>query len=435
MTNVRMGNKWLALTLLTTALCSPAFSQDGTGIRGTLSFSQGIEVEDGDLATRTGLGFGITSATRTETFDFSLGTELLGDFDDDAEKDFSFVNQDAALGYTRAGSNSRLGVSLQYREVALDDEVITDADDISVISSGTAETKSANLDLDFGVEGPFGLSLDLGRREVDYIDNVDPDFDTTSADVLASFRIRPSLTIRALAGIERTNEDDATNPETEETYVGFGVRTSTAGGLSVTGDVLYDRTETTVLGPTTTVEDGLGVDVSIAQTKRNGSIELALSSRIDEAGRRTSAEVTRAYDLRNGALALSLGVVDQEDADSLNLIGGITAERETKRGNLSASLTQDASTSNGDSVLNTAFDVNLTQQINSISSWSAELGFVSRDADNGAYDSRSTATLSYQRDLTEDWDFNAGVEYSKDRGEDSTNTVFVNIRRDFTFGF
>ena len=438
MTNLRTGKNLTALTLLTVALCSPAFSQEGTGIRGTLSFSQGIEVDDGEFATRTGLGFGIRSETRVETFDLNLGTELLGDFANDADKEFSFVNQNASVGYTRAGSNSRLSFSLNYTEVELDDEVITGVGGGSIITSGSAETKSANLGLEFGVEGPLGVSLDLERREVDYIDTLDPDlndFERTSADVLANFRIRPSLTIRALAGIERTDEDDLTSTETEDTYVGIGAQATTAGGLSVTGDILYDRTETTVAGPTTTTEDGIGIDITVAQTRPDGLIELALSSRVDDAGRRTSAEVRRDFDLRNGALALSLGVVDQEDDDQLRLIGGIAVDRDTKRGTLAASLVQDASTSDGDPTINTVFDVNLTQEINNVSSWSAGLGFVSTDTTGGTYDSRSTATFSYSRDLTEDWELNTGVEYSKDRGEDSTNTVFLNIRRDFTFGF
>ena len=58
-------------------------------MRGTLSFSQGIEIEDGeDVASRTGLDFGISSATRTETFGFSLGTDLFGDFSSGAGDTF-----------------------------------------------------------------------------------------------------------------------------------------------------------------------------------------------------------------------------------------------------------------------------------------------------------------------------------------------------------
>lgn len=435
---LRTGSKRTALTLLLSLLCAPAFSQEGTGIRGTLSFSQGLEVEDGDLSARTGLGFGITSATRRETFSFNLGTEILGDFASDADKDFSFINQSAALRYSRTGANSALSFSTAYREVELDDEVIEGVGGTSLISSGSAETISANLGLEFGIEGPFGTTIDLGRREARYFDTTDPDlsdFETTTLDVLANFRIRPSLSVRALAGIERTDEDDATSTSTEDTYVGIGASTSTASGLSVTGDILYDRSETTVAGPTSTTVDGLGLDLTVGQSRRDGLIELALSSRIDETGRRTSAEVRREYDLRNGRLGLSFGVVDQEDVDDLQFIGGVSLERETRRGALAASIRQEASTSDDEAVISTLVDVELTQEINNTSRWSAGLGFVSTDELGGTYDNRSTASISYTRDLTADWDLNAGIEYSKDRGESASNTFFVNIERDFTFGF
>lgn len=407
-------------------------------MRGTLGFSQGLELEDGDLFSRTGLSFGINSATRIETFSLTLGTELLGDFSDDPGKEFSFINESAALRYTRTGANNRLSFSALYDEVELDDEVITDSGGATIISTGSAETISANLGFEFGIEGPLGVNVDVGRREVTYIDTTDPDlndFETTSLDALVNFRIRPSLTLRALAGIEKTDEDDAANTSTEETYLGFGAETSTASGLTVTGDIIYDRSEVTVAGPATTTEDGLGVELSVGQIRPNGSIELALSSRIDDAGRRSAIEVRRGYDLRNGALALSLGVVDQDGDDDLRLIGGVSLERDTRRGTLAATLTQDASTSDGDPIVSTTVDLDLTQSINNVSSWSAGIGFVSTDNAVGTYDNRSTATISYTRDLTADWDLNAGIEYSKDRGESSTNTIFLNIERDFEFGF
>ena len=438
MTYLRTGQKIAAVTLLLAALSTPVYSQEGTGMRGTLSFSQGLEFEDSNFLTRTGLGFGLTSATRAETFSFTLGTELVGGFGDDADKDFSFANQDAQLRYTRQGANSRLNFSALYREVELEDEVIEGVGGTSLISSGAAETKSANLGLDFGVEGPFGLSLDLTRREVNYLDTLDPDlndFETTSLDALANFRIRPSLSLRTRAGVEWTDEDDGIDTSTEDSYVGIGVEATTASGLTVIGDVLYDRSETTVVGPVSSTEDGLGLELTVRQTRPNGSIELAMSSRIDEDGRRTSAQVRRGYQLRNGAVALSLGVVDQEDDNTLRLIGGVSLERDTRRGTFSASLTQGASTSDGNSVLNTNLDLGLTQEINSVSSWSAGIGFVSSDEQGSTYDSRSTATISYTRDLTAAWDLNAGIEYSKDRGESASNTVFLNIERDFTFGF
>ncbi|NNE89990.1 MAG: hypothetical protein HKN27_18135 [Silicimonas sp.] len=408
-------------------------------MRGTLSFSQGIESDDGDVGTRTGLGFGIASATRVETFSLNFGTEIFGDFSSDANDTFDATNQSAALRYSRAGGNSRLSFSALYDDVELDDETIEGVGDTVLISTGFAESIAADLELEFGVEGPVGILLNFGRREVDYSETTDPDlldFETTSADVLANFRIRPSFTIRARAGIEREDEEEILGTSrTEDFYFGIGAETETASGMTVTADILFDSSEVTPAVGGATEEDGVGIELSVTQERTNGFIGVAVSSRIDEAGRRTSAEVSRGFDLREGAMELSLGVVDQEGDDNLRLIGGVSFERETRRGALTASVSQEAATSSGDAVISTVVDLGISQEIDNVSGWTAGIGFAASDELGGEYDSRSTATIAYTRDLTADWEMNTGVEYSKDRDESSTNTVFFNIARDFTFGF
>lgn len=435
---LRTGHKLTALTLSIATLCSPAFSQEGTGARGTLSFSQGIEIENGDVASRTELGFGISSATRTETFSFNIGTEIFGDLSNGDGQTFNFINENAAVRYSRLGSTSRLSFSAIFDQVELDDDVIEGLGGATVISTGVAETTSFELGFDFGVGTPVEVETNIGRRKISYSGTSDPDlfdFESTTADVLARFRISPALTARALAGISRTVEDDLTSTEREETYVGVGAETMTATGLSITADLIYDRSEVTVAGPSTTEEDGLGIEFGVSQARPNGTLGFSLSSRIDDNGRRTAAEVNRDFDLRQGAMEVSFGVVDQEGDDDLRLIGAVALERETKRGAITASLTQDSSSSDGDSVISTNVNLGITQEINKVSSWSAGLGFSASDELGGEYDSRSTASISYTRDLTTDWDMSAGIEYSKDRDASSTNTIFFNIERDITFGF
>ena len=57
----------------------------------------------------------------------------------------------------------------------------------------------------------------------------------------------------------------------------------------------------------------------------------------------------------------------------------------------------------------------------------------------GDTDTRTSATIRYTRDLNRDWDLNAGLRVRRvdDSGSDaiSSNTLFVNIGRDFSFGF
>ncbi len=244
------------------------------------------------------------------------------------------------------------------------------------------------------------------------------------------------MDLRALAGITREEESDVAGTERETSYVGLGVATRTAGGLSFTGDLLFDRSETKTTTPATSrTEDGIGVSLSVRQDRPNGFVGASLSSRIDDAGRRTRADVTRSFDTRTGALAVSLGVVDQEGTDDLQLVGSLSYSISTPRSVFSAELEQDATTDDGDTVLDTSLTLAYRQEINAVSGWETELGYFASDELNGDDDNRTTASVAYTRDLTDEWSMRTGYAYSRDDGGDAENSVFFNIERDITFGF
>ena len=147
----------------------------------------------------------------------------------------------------------------------------------------------------------------------------------------------------------------------------------------------------------------------------------------------------RAFELQNGALFLSLGVADQESED-LEFTTRVSYTREFSDSVIQADIIQSPSTSDGDAFLNTSIRLNYMKEINAISSWDAGFSYGSA-AEFGEPDgdTRTSATVAYNRDLTEDWNLRAGVEVIRieDDGspDRSSNTVFVNIGRDFTFGF
>jgi hypothetical protein len=105
-------------------------------------------------------------------------------------------------------------------------------------------------------------------------------------------------------------------------------------------------------------------------------------------------------------------------------------------GELSAGLTRTASTEDGDAVLGTTVELSYLKEIDPISSWSAELEYVeTEDLGLGSADSRSSATLSYSRDITPEWSLSTGYTYARDDDGDTDNSIFLNIGRDITFGF
>ena len=442
MTYLRTGISLTALSLSMTTLASPVLGQEGSGRQGVLSFDQGFsyDFEDG-LESTTDLGLTISSETRTQRLSFGIATELFGDFTDGSSDEFEIRNSSARIDYSRSGANSALSFSVNYREVNLGDDTFELAPGLILISEdGTLTTSGANARLETGIEGPFGLTLEALYRDDDYEDTVDPDLVdevTTSLDALARFSLSPSLSLRARAGISRVEEDDlAGETERENRYVGLGVGGETPGGLTFAADIIFDESEVTNAVPSTTTNDGVGFDISLLQQRRNGTIGAEFSSRTDDAGRRTTAEVNRSFDLRTGALAFAIGVVDQEGVDDLQVVGRLEYAAETPRGEVSASITQDAVSDDGDTEVSTSLALAYRQEINAFSGWEAELTYDASEELIGADDDDSTtAVLAYTRDLTNEWSMRTGYEITRDSAGDTSNSVFFNIERDITFGF
>jgi hypothetical protein len=293
-----------------------------------------------------------------------------------------------------------------------------------------------------GIDGPFGVELTARQSWTDYSDTTDPDLldnDRQSLDATARFRLNPALTARLVTGLSRLDEDDLIDTSRRNAYYGFGVEVETARGLTVQGDLLFDTTETRAGAAVTSDDDGLGFELGATQEVVDGAYGVSLASRIDESGRRTSASISRSFDMPTGDLALSFGVVDQENSDT-ELTTRLTYTRQGPDNVLRADVIQSPSTNDGDAVLNTSIRINYGQEINAISSWDAGVSYGSSSV-FGATDgnTRASATVAYTRDLTQDWNMRAGVELTRiedDSGANrSSNTVFLSVGRDFTLGF
>lgn len=451
MTYLRTGLKYTTLSLTALAMASPVFGQDEAfGRQGTFSFSQGAKLNlDRGLSTTTDLGLSFQTRTRAQSLTFNLGTQIHGDFTDNGDDDFEARNVNGSLRYNRRGANSSLSFGIGYRETFLGDEVITLADDpffgigfgndVLIIDNGTRTAQSANIRYRFGIEGPFGLTIAARHSDFDYQDTVDPDLiDSTvqSYDLTGEFRLSPVTSLRALYGNSVAEDEDAGQTTRENTYFGLGAETQTASGLSIRGDVLFDESETRTNSPSSTLNDGVGIELEFSQPRPAGSIGALLTSRIDESGRRTTATVNRSFEFPDGGLAFAVGVVDQEGADSLQVVGDIDYRKETRDGGFTANIGQSAGTSQGVPVLSTSVELGYEQAINAASSWQAEIGYFATDDIVGVEDgNRTIATFTYTRALTRDWNMNTGFERRKSDGGSANNSVFFNIEREVTFGF
>ena len=460
MKKLRPGRLTTAALSLAAITATPLLAQEGTGVRGNLSFSTGLEVSDNPtlsamsegttLTSVTNLGFSLISETRVDRLRFSVGAGIEGeDGGASTESDaLDLKRSNLALSYTREGISSRLALSARYDEADLDDEVfgffvdgVFDPDALTV-EGGTRSRTSFGADFSTGLDAPFGVDLSFGVSSNDYNDTVDPDLvnsDSRRMSATARFRINPSTTARLTSSFSQTEFEDLVDTTRKTQSLGTGVSTETNTGLAVSADLTIDSAETLNGTTVTDEDDGVGLRFSVAQPRPDGQIEVALSSRIDNSGRRTAASLTRSFDLPTGGLSLSLGVVDQEDQD-LELTTRVDYSRETAGGVIRANLVQSPSTSDGDAFLNTSLALGYEAPINSVSSWSADFSY-GTSAEFGAEDgnARTSAGVRYSRDLNADWALNAGLRHVRvsEDGADSrsSNTLFLNVGRDFSFGF
>ena len=453
MTYLRTGLSLSATLALSAISLPPAFAQGAPGLSGTFTFSQGFELSDNEdldsttsgatFTSRTGLGFGVQSQTRAETLQLQIGTQVVGQYGGGASDSFDIENTNAAFDYTRTGASARLSFSAQYSEVDLGDSVITlgptsGGTGTLVIDDGTADITTLNVTLETGINEPFGLRLSTGYFNEDFSGTTDPslvDNERINVDALASFRLNPSRTVRVLAGYATTDEIGVLN-DTDDYYLGLGISGQTRGQLTYSGDIIYDRSETN--GAVT--NDGLGFDVAVTQARPDGSVGANLTSRTSDDGRRTQATVNRSFLLPTGDLSFALGIVDQEGDSSLRPSGSIAYTRNTPRGDLTASLSQDPSIDAGTIYSNTSIAVGYTEQINATSGWSAALSYdAANQLGSSLDDSRATARITYSRNLTPEWQMNTGFQHVREISDggpvESSNTVFFNVQRDIAFGF
>ena len=241
----RPGSLTFATLSLTAMTLAPVLAQDGSGLHGTFSFSQGIEYSDNptlaavspgsEFLSVTGLGFNLSSETRAESFSLSIGTSLEGNFDSSsvATDGFEFTDTDARVSYSREGANSNLSFGANFREVDIDDDLFgffVDGEfdpDALIIDGGMRESYGISGRFETGVEGPFGFELRARHNVTNYTGTTDPDledWDRTSVDATARFRLNPALSARALAGYSRIDTEDVVSSVTSSDRNTFHIR-------------------------------------------------------------------------------------------------------------------------------------------------------------------------------------------------------------------
>jgi hypothetical protein len=390
---------------------------------------------EGGLRASTGLSFGVESTTRAQQLALTASGALTYDLES-GEADL----QDPLLRFVwrRESRNALIAAAILYRDTEVSSSVLEDAfdPDSLILDNGRRRTLSADLELEFGREAPFGGRLTLGHDSVDYRETTDPDLvDSRSDDASVDLRfdISPLVTAHAAAGWQREDTDGDVDSETVR--ASLGARADVNPTLNVGADIGWSRTERS--GAITDSDEGLTFGLDALLTLRNGTLAGDLSSAVGENGRRTEVRVTRSMELPRGQLSFSAGASRTDGFDVQPLVG-IDYVHELPRAQLSVSLNQRTDTdTDGEETVLSSLTVGYRQELTATSSLSASAALREVDvlADGGDDASRVDLTLSYTHALTDEWGLTGGYSRAlsrSDAGADvSSNRLFVGLERNF----
>jgi hypothetical protein len=440
----------------------PVLAQDEeSGLRQRLRVEQtfgvgdnlGLQVpsEGSTSLSTTRLSYGLESITRNQSLTFGIGGALrFGSIASGNSISTGLTDPVAGLRYTRDTGGALLSFDGDYRvtDISLTGPLWTFLDqdgfvqpprDFSDLTgSGKREAYRLNARLETGREDPIGFVFTGAADGVRYTDQTDADlsdYDNTSLGVSTLFRFNPVTTgFVDLRYSDYQSVDFATaDRKTKTAEVGFDRDVSARARLLFR--VGYTDIESLESGVTTTTSGPSG-RVGYTVDLPNGNFDANFDVRQTQDGRRNTLRFGRALDLPLGSLSANIGLTNVDSGDP-EVIGGLNWQRRMADSTFGLRLNRDVVLdAEDDERVTTTFITTYTYEINTISRISADLAL--SDAMGNAFSNRvrrGDLVLSYERELTNDWSMNAGIDLRR-RDEDTVgradaSAVFFGIGRNF----
>ena len=443
------------------ACALPAAAQDTSvqpGANFYLDFSSGLEVSDNYNRLRDPDGtsvvwlntFALTydTFTRNQRFSGTVGfTYELGVYADELDEDQGGLNSPfALLEYGIENRSTLFDVRLSYaeRDNGFDEIEITNADDI-IVDQGTRSDLSVAADLTIGRDAPVTFTTGLRYLETRFFDTTDASLDDETlyaVDTVLSLNLTRTTSLFFATTYEERDEDDAADTFEVNSSASLGLSFATAGGLEGTVSFGYavDEIERTIDGERIDSRtDSPVASVSLTQARPNGVVRAGLSQEVNERGRRTRLTLGRALAFRSGGLDATLGLTYAEYDERLRGIGSLSYQHDLPRGSLRLRFSQEVTDDRDeeeDVFISTA-GLDYTRPLTTISSLNLSIDLSASEAVDAdeADTQRASLRISYLRQLTEEWNLNAGYRHSTFRETDLSpiieNAVFARIERRF----
>lgn len=432
------GQEYITAALLGAAALTPdpAAAQDG-GLTGTLSLTPGFLYEDNQSSAQLGFSAGLQAQTKNQRFSLSLNGAI-----DSADRAGSGLNEPRLnLSYGIENRNTAIDTSLSYRRTDIDSLFLEEdlGQEILVLDEGQREDLSVRAALSFGREAPFGGTLNLSHRQLNYLDTTDPsllDEQTQSADLSLRFEIDRRLTATLEAQVTETDEDGLLGVDQRRESLTVGLDMEVNPALTTSVSMGPSRITDTV-GGIDTVQQGFSYALSAVQALPNGSLSGRIDSSITSAGRLTSIRFGRQLDLPRGALRFGAGLTRDSSTETRPLVS-VVWQQETPSSTFGLTLDSALEISrDGERAVNNRLRLSWAKELDSLSSVSASLTVRDTDRlDPGTVDTRQASlSLSWSRDLTQDWALRTSYTHSwtreDGRPDDSDNSVFLGLERSF----
>lgn len=401
-------------------------------------------------ATTLDGNFGLTYTTVTRLSSFRLNVAgLLRASSDGSLTGTGFRQPSAELAWSRVTPDAKFSLGARYTRTRTSDTTsyyLLPDGSLSpdpLVSSGTVSVASTSLSFETGLRAPVGFALTGNAMNRHYNGAVGTDaYDSRTRRSTATMKLRPGQTIEYSLGLSYSHESDDNILQTRRRSTGIfaGMQRST-DGLTLDTQLGYQRSVTDQIAPFgTQVSTGLYGSVGLTRDLPTGNIAATLDSARDNIGLRNTLSIGILRKTRDGSqLSAKVGLAARPRSNA-QVVGNLTYAG--KLPDASYSLAFDRSVSlnaNNVDVAYTRLTAGYTHKISQISSLGLDLS-VSRvsGAGYGTYGpatSRQSLALSFNRDLTADWQLSAGLKHlhqSSSSGPATDNSAFLTIKRSFT---
>ncbi|MFK7751029.1 MAG: hypothetical protein AB8B51_00625 [Sedimentitalea sp.] len=443
---------------------SPSVAQDEeAGLRQRLRIEQnfgfgenlGLEIPSSgssQLAT-TRLTYGLNSETRTQRFSFVLGGGLrFGEIGTGSRLETGFVDPLIGLRYAIEGANSSFDFELDARETDIsqagalfsfldaDGAIAPPSDFSSIRGTGKRRTYRFDSNLLLNQYAPISFLLTAGASGTRYVNPTDTslvDFDRSELGARTIFRLNPASTLSLSLNRERFQSQNALNTDrtTDSTQIGFDTAISARASLSVSAG--YTEVET-IEGGAITTSSGPSGSLAYTTEMPNGTFNVAFDLTRNSQGELGTLRLTRSLELPLGSFSANIGLANS-DSSTTQVIGGLSWLYQRPTSQFSLRLNREVLfDANDEQRFTNEVVAGFRTELNPLSNFSvdvslfqSEAGLTSNQVDRG------DLTIAFERELTSDWSFSTGVDFSF-RDEDTvgradSSSLFFGFGRNFDF--